>query len=116
VIFLNAFLVSGIFCLGAQVLMDNTKLTPGHITSLFTVLGAFLSFIGVYPKLIEFSGAGATVLISNFGHLLYTGGMAGYKEMGILGIAGGLLSKCSIAIVVAVVIAFVLALIFKPKN
>ena len=44
-IFVNAFLVSGLFCFVAQVIMDNTKLTPGHITSLFVVLGAFSSFL-----------------------------------------------------------------------
>ena len=49
-IFFNAFLVAGLFCFGAQVLMDNTKLTPGHITSIFVVLGAVLSFFGLYQK------------------------------------------------------------------
>ena len=39
-IFLNAFLLSGAFCLVAQIILDNTKMTPGHITSIFTVLGA----------------------------------------------------------------------------
>lgn len=115
-IFFNAFLVAGLFCFGAQVLMDNTKLTPGHITSIFVVLGAVLSFFGLYPKLIEFGGAGATVLISNFGHMLYTGGVEGFHEVGVLGLASGLLTKSSLAIVSAVVIAFVLALIFRPKS
>ena len=115
-IFVNAFLVSGLFCFVAQVIMDNTKLTPGHITSLFVVLGAFLSFLGLYPKLIEFGGAGATVLISNFGHMLYTGGVEGFHEVGVLGLASGLLVKSSLAIVCAVVVAFVLALIFRPKS
>lgn len=115
-IFLNAFLISGTFCLLGQILLDNTKLTPGHVTSLFTVLGALLSFFGIYPKLIEFAGAGATVQISNFGHLLYLGGIEGFKDMGLIGFAGGLLVKSSTAIVAAVVIAFVLSLIFRPKS
>ncbi len=115
-ILINAFLVSGLFCLAAQILMDNTKLTPGHITSLFVVLGALLSFFGLYSKLIEYGGAGATALISNFGHMLYLGGIEGFHEIGILGFASGLLVKSSLAIVSAVVFAFVLALIFKPKN
>lgn len=46
--FLNAFLVAGIACFIGQLILDNTKLTPGHLTSLFTVVGAFLGFIGVY--------------------------------------------------------------------
>lgn len=115
-IFLNAFLISGTFCLLGQIILDNTKLTPGHVTSLFTALGALLSFFGIYPKLIEFAGAGATVQISNFGHLLYLGGIEGFKDMGLIGFAGGLLVKSSTAIVAAVVIAFVLSLIFRPKS
>ena len=47
-IFLNAFLLSGVFCLAAELILDNTKLTPGHVTSMFTVFGAILSFLGIY--------------------------------------------------------------------
>ncbi len=115
-IFFKAFLVAGTFCFLAQVLMDNTKLTPGHITSLFVIIGAVLSFFGLYSKLIEFGGAGATVLISNFGHMLYTSAIEGYHEVGILGLASGLLVKSSLAIVSAVVFAFIFALLFKPKS
>ena len=69
--FLLAFLFAGSLCAIAQVILDNTKLTPGHITSIYTVMGAFLSFLGVYDNLISKFGAGATSLISNFGHMLY---------------------------------------------
>jgi len=115
-IFLNAFLLAGGFCLVAQIILDNTKLTPGHITSLFTVLGALLSFLGIYPKLIEWGGAGATVLISNFGHMLYLGAIEGFHEMGVMGLLSGLLVKSSAAISAAVIVAFLLALVFKPKS
>ena len=115
-IFFKAFLVAGTFCFLAQVLMDNTTLTPGHITSLFVIIGAVLSFFGLYSKLIEFGGAGATVLISNFGHMLYTSAIEGYHEVGILGLASSLLVKSSLAIVSAVVFAFIFALLFKPKS
>lgn len=115
-IFLYAFLLSGLFCLVAELILDNTKLTPGHITSAFTVLGAALSFFGIYSKLIEWGGAGATVIISNFGHMLYLGAVEGFKEMGILGLFSGLLVKSSAAITSVVIFAFVLSLIFKPKS
>jgi len=115
-IFLNAFLLSGSFCLVAQMILDNTKLTPGHVTSMFTVLGAVLSFLGIYPKLISWAGAGATVLISNFGHMLYLGALEGFHEMGIIGFLGGLLVKSSAAISAAVIVAFVLTIFFKPKS
>ena len=39
--YLYAFLFSGLVCAIGQVILDNTRLTPGHITSLFVVLGAF---------------------------------------------------------------------------
>lgn len=115
-IFLNAFLLSGLFCLVAELILDNTKLTPGHITSMFTVLGAILSFFGIYEKLIEWGGAGATVIISNFGHMLYLGAIEGFHEMGAVGLLAGLLVKSSAAISAAVIFAFVFALLFKPKN
>ena len=115
-IFLNAFLLAGLGCGIAQVILDNTKFTPGHITSLFTVIGAILSFLGFYDKLIGWAGAGATVLISNFGHMLYTSGLQGLVENGILGVFANLLTKSSLAIVSAVVFSAFLTLFFKPKN
>ena len=48
--------------------------------------------------------------------MLYTGGVEGFHEVGVLGLASGLLVKSSLAIVSAVVIAFVLALSLKPKS
>ena len=43
--FIYAFLFCGFVCMIAQVILDNTKLTPGHVTSLFVVIGAFLVFV-----------------------------------------------------------------------
>ncbi len=114
--YLFSFLLAGTVCAIAQVILDNSKLTPGHITSLFTVLGSFVSFLGFYQTLVAKAGAGATVLISNFGHLLYQGGLDGYKESGFLGIFTGLLSKSSAAIVGAIVFAFIITIFFKPKS
>ena len=84
-IYLNAFLFAGIACLLAQIILDNTKLTPGHVTSLFTILGAFFGFLGLYDKFISFAGGGATTIISNFGYVLYKGAYLGFQEQGILG-------------------------------
>ncbi len=114
--FIWAFLIAGLFCAIAQIILDSTKLTPGHITSLFTVLGAILAFFGVYEKLIGLAGGGATTIISNFGYLLYTGAYEGFKEMGFLGIFTGMLVKGGAAIVGAVVFAALFALLFKPKD
>ena len=114
--FLLAFLFAGSLCAIAQVILDNTKLTPGHITSIYTVMGAFLSFLGVYDNLISKFGAGATSLISNFGHMLYSSALQGYQEEGLLGIFTNMLTKSSAAITGTIVFAFLIAIVFKPKD
>lgn len=115
-IYIYAFLFAGLICAIGQIILDNTKLTAGHITSLFTVIGALLSFLGFYPWLIEKCGAGATVLIMNFGHMLYSSGMIGYESTGILGIFTELLCKSSLAIVAAIVFSFVFTIFFKARD
>ena len=115
-IYLYAFLFSGFICLIGQLILDNTKLSAGHITSLFTVIGAFLSFINVYPKLIERCGAGASILIMNFGNMLYQSGMEGFNQNGVMGIFSGLLTKSSLAIVSTIIFSFIFATFFKPRN
>ncbi len=114
--YLYAFLFAGTACAIAQIILDNTKLTPGHITSLYTAGGAFLSFLGVYDTFIAKCGAGATVLISNFGHLLYSSAIQGYNEEGILGLFSGMLCKSSLAITAAICFSFIVALFFNPKD
>ncbi|MBE6148492.1 MAG: SpoVA/SpoVAEb family sporulation membrane protein [Firmicutes bacterium] len=115
-IYIYAFLFAGLICAIGQIIIDNTKLTAGHVTSLFTVIGAILSFLGIYPRLIEKCGAGATVLIMNFGHMLYSSGMIGYENTGLLGIFTELLCKSSLAIVAAVVFSFVFTIFFKARD
>ena len=114
--FIWAFLIAGTFCAVGQIILDNTKLTPGHVTSLFTVLGSILAFFGIYEKLIELGGGGATTVISNFGYMLYTGALEGFREFGNLGIFSGMLTKSSVAIVGSIVFASIVTFIFKPKD
>lgn len=115
-IYLNAFLLSGIVCLICQIVLDNTTLTPGHLTTSVTIIGAILSYFNIYDKLIKLCGAGATVLISNFGHMLYSSGMAGYEQNGILGLFSQLLCSSGIAIVSVIIFSFVFTLLFKAKD
>ncbi len=115
-IFIYAFLVSGVFCMTSQIILDNFKITPGHVTALFTAFGVILSFLGLYDKLIKLSGAGATILISNFGHALYTGAFEGLKDDGIIGLFSNMLTNSSLAITSAVVFAFIFTLVFKAKS
>ena len=77
---IRSFIFTGLICLIAQVIKDNTKLTSGHITSIFCSIGAFLGFIGVYDKIVKYFGGGASVVIMSFGNALYKGA----SENGIL--------------------------------
>lgn len=114
--YLNSFLIAGIVCAFGQIILDNTKLSPGHITTLFTVIGSFLGFFGIYEKILNTCGQGASILISNFGNSLYQGGITGYKENGFIGIFTGLLQNSSAIITCAIITAFILSIFFKPKN
>ena len=60
----------------SQLILDNTKLTPGHVTSLFVVIGAALDLMGIYDKIVLYAGAGALIPITSFGHLLVHGAIS----------------------------------------
>ena len=115
-IFIYAFLFCGLVCMTSQLILDNTKLTPGHVTSLFVVIGAFLDIFGIYDKIVLYCGAGALVPITSFGHLLVHGAMDIAGELGPLGLAFGIFNLTFAGISVAIVAAFLLCLIFKPKH
>ena len=46
--YLIAFLAGGGTCALVQILMDRTKLQPGHVMVLLVVTGSVLSFLGIY--------------------------------------------------------------------
>lgn len=114
--YIYAFLFCGFICMIGQIILDNTKLTSGHITSLFVVLGAALDLFGIYDKIVLYCGAGAIIPITSFGHLLIHGAMDVANENGIMGLSLGIFNLTSAGISIAVVSAFILALLFKPKH
>ena len=85
-IYLNSFLFAGLLCFIGEVIYLHSKLTLGHITTLFVIIGAILGGIGVYDIIIDLCGGGATALILNFGNLLVKGGLEGAKVNGFFGI------------------------------
>ena len=115
-IYFNSFLVCGLICLIGQLILDNTKLTPGHITALFVVIGAALDTFNIYDKIVLWAGGGAMVPITSFGHLLIHGALASTIEYGISGLLLGMFDLTASGITSAIIIAFFLALIFKPKS
>lgn len=111
-----AFVVGGGICIIGQLLFDLTKLTPAHVLASFVVAGAILDGFGLYDKLIEFAGAGATVPISSFGHSLLHGAMEQAEEHGFMGIAIGIFNLSSAGISSAILFGFIVAILFKPKG
>lgn len=114
-IYINAFLVCGFICFIAQIIYDNTKWTPGHITTLFVVIGAFLDLFHIYDKIIEYAGMGAMIPITSFGHSLMHATMKGMDE-GFLSMATGMFDMVTTGITAAIFFAFITAILCKPKS
>ena len=114
--YLNAFLFAGFVCLIGQIILDNTKLTAGHVTTIFVVLGAFLDIFSIYDKFVLWAGGGALVPITSFGHSLIHGALAKANSLGVMGILTGMFDLTAGGITSAIIISFILSLIFKPKN
>lgn len=115
-IFLYAFLIGGLICLVAQILMDVFKLLPVHIVVTFVVLGASLELFGIYDMLIEFAGAGVLIPISSFGHSLTHSAVEATLDKGYFGIFSGMFDSTASGISITIIFAFFMALIFRPRG
>ena len=115
-IYLYSFLFCGLVCVLGQIVLDNTKLTAGHITSLFVIIGAGLDTFSIYDKIIDFVGGGALVPITSFGHSLIHGALAGAKDYGIIGLMTGMFDLTAAGITSAMIFTFIMSLFFKPRD
>lgn len=113
--FIKAFVVGGLICMIAQILINTTKITAGKILVFFMLAGVALQSVGIYQILVDFAGAGATVPISGFGYLLAQGAISGAKS-GLFGAITGGLRAASAGITAAVIFSYLFALIFKPHS
>lgn len=105
--YLFSFLLAGLICLIGQIIYSKTKLTPGHITSLFVIIGVILSFFGLYDYLVEYAEGGASILITNYGHLLYSSGLKGLQEGTLLNALMNLMVSSSATLSFTIFIGFV---------
>ena len=112
----KAFVVGGLLCVVGQILIDKTKLTPARIVTGYVVAGVILGAVGLYPMLVDFAGAGATVPLTGFGNSLATGVREAVAKYGWLGIFTGGLSACAAGIAAAILFSFLAALLSKPKD
>jgi len=116
--FFWAFVVGGAICVIGQLLMDMTsyKFTPAHVLVTFVSAGAIISALGLYQPLVNLAGAGATVPLSGFGHLLAQGAIQGVEQKGVLGAFSGGVAAAAAGITAAVVFGYLAALAFRPRG
>ena len=113
---LKAFFVGGLLCALGQILIDKTKLTPARILVLYVVAGVVLGAAGVYEKLVDFAGAGATIPLTGFGNTLAKGVKEAVAQDGLLGAFIGGVTGGAGGIAAAVFFGYLMALLFKSKD
>ncbi|MBQ7009763.1 MAG: stage V sporulation protein AE [Ruminococcus sp.] len=113
---IKAFIIGGAICAVGQLFIDYTRLTPARILTGFVVAGVILSALGLYKPIVEFAGAGATVPLTGFGHLLAEGIKKSIAEKGLLGILTGGLTAASGGVTAAIVFGLIAAICFKQRD
>lgn len=114
--YLKAFIAGGFLCLIGQILIDKTKLTPARILVAYVVAGVILGGLQLYPKFVDFAGAGATVPLTGFGNTLAKGVREAVDKDGFLGIFTGGLKAAAGGITTAITAGLAASLLFRPKD
>ncbi|MBB6624277.1 stage V sporulation protein AE [Clostridium gasigenes] len=114
--FFYAFVIGGAICVIGQILMDTTKLTPARILVLFVTMGVALGAFGLYDKVIEIGGSGATIPLIGFGNSLAKGAIKAVNENGLVGAFTGGITATAGGITAAIVFGYLMAVIFTPKT
>ena len=113
--FIKAFVIGGIICVLAQILMDNTKLMPGRVMVILVCTGVLLGAIGLYEPLLDFAGAGASVPLTGFGYNIWKGMKEAVDEYGMLGLYKGGFTAAAVGSSAALIFSYIASLVFSPK-
>lgn len=113
--YFKVFITGGLICGTGQLLIDKTKLTSARILVLFVSLGVVLTLIGLYEKIIQFGGSGATVPLTGFGYALAKGVFTEIDQIGLLGAFSGGLKSVAAGLSAAIIFGYLAAISFKPK-
>lgn len=114
--YVNAFLCGGLLCAIGQLIIDKTALSPARILVGYVVSGVLLQALGVYQKLVDWGGAGASVPLTGFGYTLARGVQQAVQESGLLGALTGGFTAAAGGITAAVVFSLLAALLFRPGD
>ena len=105
-----AFVVGGLICAAAQIVLDNT-----NVMVILVCLGAVLGFVGVYEPFKEWAGSGATVPLLGFGNTLFQGIKEDIAKDGFIGVFTGGFTAAAAGISGALIMGYIASLIFNPK-
>ena len=114
--YLITFVIGGILCMIAQILVDKTKLTPARILVGYVCLGVLLTAIGIYKPFVEFASCGATTPLTGFGYLLASGVKDAVDSKGLIGAFTGGLSSTACGISSAIFFGYIFSMIFRGKS
>ena len=113
--YIRVFIVGGIICLIAQIMMDYFKMQTPYVMVTYVSLGAVLTFLGLYEPIVKFGEAGATVPIIGFGYSLAKGVIKGIESDGFLGIFTGGITATAGGVAAAIFFGYIISVIFNPK-
>ena len=111
-----AFIIGGLLCVVAQLLIDKTKITPARILVSYVCSGVALTALGIYEPIVDVAGCGATVPLTGFGYAIAKGVEEAVDESGLLGALTGPLTATAGGITAAIVLGYLCSLIFSAKS
>lgn len=114
--YIKCFIVGGLLCAIAQILIDKTMLTPARILTCYVVAGVLLGALGLYQPLIDWAGAGASIPLTGFGNTLAKGVREAVSQKGLLGAFTGGFTSAAGGICAAIFFGYLVALVFRPGD
>ena len=110
------FIVGGMLCAVAQILIDKTMLTPARILVGYVVAGVVLFAVGLYTPLYEAAGCGASIPLIGFGAAVGKGVREAVDARGLIGVLTGGLSATAAGISGALFLGFLCSLLVRARH
>lgn len=113
--YIKAFVIGGVICALAQILMDKTKLMPGRIMVILVCSGVVFGALGLYEPILKYAECGASVPLTGFGYNLWKGITEAVDKDGFIGLFRGGFQMAAVGSSAALIFGYLASLIFKPK-
>ena len=111
-----AFIIGGLFCALAQIIIDKTKITPARTLVIFVLFGIFLGGIGLYKTLFDFCGCGISLPLIGYGGTIAEGVKEAVRKEGLLGALKGPFTASSAGCALALISGYLASLFSRGKS